>query len=337
MKSFLRNLFAGCRTASTTRRSLRLEALEDRSVPTVTVTPLSGGELKIVGGYNSGTYDNRVEITQNDEANLLTIKGDGQTWNYYSNTVKLLTVNLGYGDDYFAWSQKGAMNHAKDAVIDLSSGNDWAYLFLHHGTIYADLGISVDMGAQADHFSASFGHISFASIGLGVDLGSGDDTGHVSLRGDFYGTASMGVNLDGKDGLDDLTVKVGDPFFGDGTCEIGSNADLFLGLYGYNHADDLEVTFDAEVDGHVDVYAYGMAGNDTLTGKINLKSGSFGSLSANFFGDADNDTLGCRLTRESSTGSSFSATIDGGTGTDIADMAITTFLVTKKNFEWYIY
>src|SRR5262245_41218253 len=105
-----------CLPTPTTRRSRPgLEALEDRCCPTA--VNFNYGLLMITGDGNA----NDVSIVQNDNTNTLTVFYDFQLGNskftllqtFASSDVKLISVNLGGGDDHFSHMMQSDFLHAK--------------------------------------------------------------------------------------------------------------------------------------------------------------------------------------------------------------------------------
>lgn len=337
MKSFFRNLFAPCRTPAARRPAPRLEALEGREVPAVSVMSLTGGELKITG---TGAGD-KVYITQDDNANSLKIvsQNDNKTWTYSSSSVKKVSGDLGAGNDYLSWNLTGASKYAKEVDMKFSSGDDDVNLFLSGTTIRADMTFYLDMGSNDDYASATLGHIHDAYVHIYANLGSGDDTAWMNLKGDIYNHGTVSFAVEGSYGKDDIKAKVGDPFFGDGVSEIGANANLIVNFDGGTGDDTIKMDIAAELDGDLLMMAYGRDGNDTIGVDVLLKTGSGGTVEGYLYGMGDNDIIGAQVRKESGVYATVAVQANGGLGTDGSgndgwDSGYSGAGVTKSNFDY---
>src|SRR5262245_22012288 len=112
-RSVLRDLFGSAPACKTrpTRAALRLEALEDRRVPTVTVTPINiihdnapaTTTLSISGDDNNNT----INITSNGRGGI-TVVGDGRVSTFTG--VDVVSVATSRGADTVTFNQAAVQN-----------------------------------------------------------------------------------------------------------------------------------------------------------------------------------------------------------------------------------
>jgi hypothetical protein len=275
----------------TTRRSrLGLEALEDRCCPT-TVNFING-TLLIVGDSNA----NNVNIVQNDNTNTLTVSYDFQiagstltlSQAFASSDVKVISVNLGGGDDHFShWVQSDFL-YAKTILGNLGSGNDQATLGL--GNVKANLTIDFTMGPTTndgdDYLAVSFHKIEGAQVSVKGLLGGGNDEFRAQLYGDVTGPASVKFDVNGQDGIDELRVFGGfqRPKYhappDSVPIHVGAEALIDVNLQGGAGDDTVGLYFYAEIDGMLRHHLDGGEGVDVVLPMVTKLQGSTGVVVA---------------------------------------------------------
>jgi len=232
------------------RVALRLEPLNDRTVPSATVVQ-TGGTLTILGDARA----NDVQILDDGTATGLTVTVDGDPQTLSGGAVDKVVVKTGSGDDTVSYSVTGDFAGTRKVYVCLGNGED---------TFTGDLGHAV--GADA-------------SLTLRVYGGNGKDDLSVTGTGSVAGT--LDVQLYGQNGIDvisfdytgdvtgSLKVKV---YGGNGTDDLSFHyagvvdGTLDFAAAGGNGPDtvhgDLSVAGGA---GSVKARVYGGNGKDDLT------------------------------------------------------------------------
>ncbi|MFL5243048.1 MAG: hypothetical protein ACJ8FY_13150 [Gemmataceae bacterium] len=146
-------------------------------------------------------------------------------------------------------------------------------------------------------------------LGLFVDLGAGNDTANLDFT-PGVSSSSLIAAVYGGQGNDTIASQVG-------AIAAGANAGLFLD--GGAGDDAITAGFSGALNGRLAVALSGDAGNDTLTGNIDVADGSTGKLAALVNGGGGDDNLTLNVTGAgASTLNSLFALINGGPGIDTA-------------------
>ena len=284
--SFFENLFAKksrMRPRCQTRRSLRLEPMENRRLLAVTYD--SGtGDIDIDGGSGADTYTIRVDPS--DSSRIEIIENGSSTTGALSTFDGNLTIDTNGGNDV--------------VKFDYANGNPLAEFAL----ITFDGGMGTDrIEGNNLGFNAS-GNGTTLSISPSAGVSDGVVTSNVedaTLRGtsannnfDMSGWTPGGVKLYGNSGADTL-----------------SGSDSADTIYGGSGNDFIE----GEEGGDL---LHGDGGNDTIYGGDgnDLAYGGYGS--DRVFGEAGNDELSATYLGASSSSDGDFDLLDGGAGTDSA-------------------
>jgi hypothetical protein len=106
----------------TTRRYVpRLEAFDERCLPSVTAIIVPGSNiLQITGDANANT----ITITDNGTADGVTVVGDGQTFTFTGQQIDAITVDAGAGDDVVTYNLTATLVSSRNTDFNLGTGND---------------------------------------------------------------------------------------------------------------------------------------------------------------------------------------------------------------------
>jgi hypothetical protein len=279
-----------------------LETLEAKDCPSVT---LSGTTLIITG--DNGI--NNVVVTQNDEANTITVvENNGSAKQFKSSAVSSIVVSLKDGADSFTFKLGGTWDflRAKNISVDLGVGQDTATFDVAHdgsggdAEIDANLSISVSGKGGADKLTASLGRVENASVNLTADLGDGDDMGTVTLLDDFQaGKVTLKFLASNSDTVDDGNdnIKVTAQ-----AIDLDAASTLDVDMAGGRGMDTLDFLYSGNLDGLLKLRSDGGKAQDTVKASIALHDDSDGSLDAIIRGgEYSRDTVALALVNESST------------------------------------
>jgi hypothetical protein len=319
----------------------RLETLEARDCPTVSVKLYPGGILRIAGDES---WD-QVSIVQDDVNDTLTITssvlpmpGEVVTQvvdiqEFQSSKIRTITVDLNDGNDIFFFNVAEGTDVLKSKMLKLytGAGDDSAFLGFANNVVYwqalgegilpgpdlsshikSGLGFTINMGDGNDNLSADIGPIDRGRVTLTARLGTGDDTFWLTQSGCVADDMLLKVDVHGQDGKDSLFAML----YG----EIAGRADVcFKGGTG---DDLLEVINDGAVTGGLYLKTHGGVGNDTLGVNATPRTESVGRLGVQMAGGAGDDRFQYDVgIAEASVAQLYNCLIRGGTGTDDAKVS----------------
>lgn len=221
----------------------RLEALNDRALPSVTATEV-GGVLTITGDQRANTIE--VNDTGGSGTDAVTVTVDGQALELnLSDPVTKIVVKAGGGQDDVSYNLTGDFADGTDRTVEVWLGNQ-------NDTFTADLGGSI--GADSDVTLKVWGENGQDSLDV---TGAGTTDAPYSVDG------HLTVELRGGNGKDSITfdytalfngtVDVS-AFGGNGkdylrgvlTAEAGSAGTVNAKVAGCNGVDDLGLTVDGD-------------------------------------------------------------------------------------------
>jgi len=241
----------------------RLETLNERALPSVTVTEV-GSVLKITGDQR--TNDIEIRDTGGSGTDAVTVWVDGvQSDVSINNPVTKIVVCAGNSADVVAYNLTGSFADGTDRNVVVFLGNqDDTFTADLNGSIGAnsDLSLKVYGGNGEDNLSVSGagtvdspwsvdGHLTVKLFG-----GNGKDTIDVNYNGLISGTFDLTVwGANGKDFLR-----------GDVTAVDGSTGTLNAKVCGGNGVDDVGmiVAADGSPDLTVNAEVHGGLGKDVL-------------------------------------------------------------------------
>lgn len=330
----------------------RVETLEDRAVPAVTIglDPGDPGILLITGD----NLANEIQICQDDDLDYIHIKSlNGQfvAMTYNSAPIHTIRVNLGDRNDKLIYSLEKDLDFAKTLQIDPGAGHDEIVIWTADGTIYQDFNVFIGQrngpNDGNERVTINLGNVSDANVHVDAHLGNGDDSFAVSFHGPGKSDAAISgisiIHIDahggaGRDGL---------YFFGErrfktdiGTLITGLDvspwSQLRVDYNGEGDDDLISVFYRGVLFGFFEVDAHGSTGNDRVEATIVVKDGvrpATGEMDIDLYGDAGDDFLGMSL--DLAPGVVFTGFqnpfIDGGA--DFDTIAFLTALVGVNNME----
>jgi hypothetical protein len=233
------------------RVALRLESLNDRTVPSVTVVQ-DGTTLTVKGDAHA----NDIEIHDNGTPAGLTVTVDGVDQGLSGLEVTKVVVKAGGGADTVSYALEGDYAAtARTVEVWLGNGND---------TFTADLGHAI--GADS-------------SLTLQVHGGNGkDDLSVAGAGGSVAGT--LDVQLDGQNGMDVVSFD----YTGDVTGTARWTAE------GGNGKDDISLHYAGVLDGTLELNVKGGNGMDHVAADV-AATGGAGTVTGEVLGGNGKDDL----------------------------------------------
>ena len=181
---------------------LRLERLDDRALPSVSVVE-TGGTLVVHGDQSDNTIVISDDGTSDAGNVVVQVFDDDQTYTSNGAITKIRIVGRG-GDDTVEYDLNGNLSNSRTVVADLGKGDDVFnanvnYLQLNDG---ASLTIRALGGNGKDQLSvnANCDVMEGASLSVVLKGGNGKDSILENFTGVLMGTASF--KADGGDGHD---------------------------------------------------------------------------------------------------------------------------------------
>jgi hypothetical protein len=313
-----------------TRFAPKLEALEDRSLmsvsitgggtPSLTITAVSGsnnvaitdvnGKVSVTAnGVFQGTFAGvtSIDYEGNNFKDTVTylLEGSGGPGTVISGTHNLI-ARLKGGDDSFNGLILGSLGKKDGSVtaqVSIGTAPDAAVA----GGPGADSIAITDLG---DVWAGSTLSV-FAKTGPSQPSGGTDLLNVNMFGGEIAGFVNL--NLFGTQGSTDkanINVNVFD------NIDLGGT--LFINLTGGSGRNIDNVNYFGQDKGQLFIEVDGGASKDTLTTRVNLSSGSNGFVTANEKGFGDNDILDLEVHKLASDSPVVTGTADGGAGTDHA-------------------
>ncbi len=235
------------------RNQLRIEQLEDRFCPSVSVSaiPLNPGHLS--AGYqllilgDSGV--NTINILDQGNQHVSVTDNAGNLLGSFAG-VHTTRFEGGSGTDSVSYTLTGPLVTGELIYIDLGSGgNDQAKVDFSQGVIGAGAIVCVVGNKGDDNISASIGPMTNARVAFFLNGGAGDDLVQFGTATDIDARSSLSVLVGGGTGNDQTYVA-------------------FSGL----------------VFGALNVQAIGGDGNDTVNVNVKVEEDSTGRVFANAMG-----------------------------------------------------
>jgi hypothetical protein len=300
---------------------------------------------------------NKVTVTQNDQADTLTVVADGVTKVYRSSQIDQIGVDLKGGSDYFWYGLAAGSNFldlGKKVTVNLGAGNDQAWLdFRGNGgpaRLLGTLDVTVYGGAGNDEMFGNFPAVAndniifrspvpagdfarqhIGALNVTALMGDGDDNASVNLWGNVTGGARVSLDLQGGNGNDSLNTWA---TFNGGYNRIGIDyfSAVTINMDGGAGSDSLYALYGGQLNGRLTLRENGGQGNDTLTAEVHLMPGSTGSFDGEVLGGAGDDRMSFQLfVSPPSRVRVINALMDGGEGIDTK--AATTPNVTVRSCE----
>jgi hypothetical protein len=285
---------------------LGLEALEDRTVPTL--LSLQGTTLTITGNATDNTIVVRDQGNGNVVADIETAQGkviDALS----AKNVQTITINAIKTDETVDYTLTGTLETSKPHTLNISTGNgeNNVKLDLAKGVKDSTLNVNLHTGGGFDVINAVFGAVSNSHVNTLVEMGSGIAQANLQVLGPITGDSVFNVVEKGGTGFDGLNFDM------NGT--IGAKATVNVNLTGGANSDTLDTSYHGLLDGTLNITARGGAGGDWNDSVIGVANGSNGVLEDHLTGGTGGDVLILKLSNTSHLKVA-SASITGTTGWD---------------------
>jgi hypothetical protein len=159
-------------------------ALDDRCLPTVTAGIVPGTTILQITGDDTA---NTVQITDDASTGVITVTGDGVTQTFAAAGVESIVVNTFGGDDVVEYDLTGPQSTTRLVTVDLGNGDDTftANVDAQVSGAGTNVGISATGGHGADTLvlNASSATTVDPDARLSVDFSG--DAGHDSIAFNF--------------------------------------------------------------------------------------------------------------------------------------------------------
>jgi hypothetical protein len=244
------------------RAKFGMEQLEARDQMSVSYSVV-GGVLTFSGDVG-GVSNDYVEVRDTGGPGL------GNVSYRYSPTAAFRTIN----EDI--WKINVNTGDGTDTVRHTMTGN------LTNG-LYRE--VNVDLGAGADEFTSTVnGNITGPNNAYGLHViavgGTGNDRMTGTMNGDILGAGDLAFSFAGGDGVDFMTVNLGND------VDIATGARFWSNLYGGAGNDNAQFTYDGEMDGHLLFALYGEGDSDWVRANVTIDANSTGHLGGNGYSPA---------------------------------------------------
>ncbi len=249
------------KTGKRRRLTLRVEHLENRYTPSVSVTaiPLNPGhaadgfQLQILGGDGA----NAINIIDQGDHEVSVTDASGHLLGAFSG-VRSVRFEGGNGAHNVNYTLVNPLVASESIYIELGSGGqDRATLDFSQGVTGASLVVCVTGGPYDDHITASLGTMTNAHATFFLTGGAGDDNLTFGNSSDIDAHSSLNVSLSGGSGNDRVFAASSGSVYGT----------LSIGVFG--NAGDDTVNLNEEIEegstGSAYGYASGGAGTDDIT------------------------------------------------------------------------
>jgi hypothetical protein len=311
MSNFLQRLFGTRAARRLPAAQLRVEPLDGRDCPSVTVIP-GPGAVTVIGDAAADT----VVIVQDDAANRLTVQYNSAAGpasvTFPSLPINRVNAFLQGGEDRLDYRLVSDLLAPKVFTNFLGAGDDRATYDVgvrNPRVIRASLVVDVYGEAGRDMVQAEFGAVSAAPVQFVASMGTESDYCSASLRGVMVGGARGRFDLRGEAGSD--TLK----FANVNSTWPPSRLDVLM--TGGDGDDVLAMFIDGTMSGAYRLHLDGGAGQDYVDADVTARFGSTGSLDLNVRGGDDDDQMRTRfINLAPGPLNVLQAVMDGGAGTD---------------------
>ena len=251
------------------RNQLRIEQLEDRYCPSVSVAaiplspgqPAAGYQLLILGDSGVDT----VNILDQGNQHVSVTDGAGNLLGSFTG-VRTTLFEGGTGTDAVNYTLTAPLVTGELIYIDLGSGgNDQAKVDLSQGVIGASVFVCVVGNNGDDNISASIGAMGHAHAAFFLNGGGGNDLVQFGTATDIDARSTLSVTASGGTGDDQTYIAFSGLVFG--TLNVQANAGSG------NDTVNVNVKVEEDSTGRVYANATGGTGNDDITLYMNDYSG----------------------------------------------------------------
>jgi hypothetical protein len=282
----------------------RVEALEDRRVPTVNFI-VSGNALFIIAPASRHQIQNeRITINDNGSSSRNNVTVNVGPTFFPNVPINNVIVTTGGGNDVVTYNLAGDLIGQRTVLANLGAGNDTFGAVLRRNLLPG------------------------SSLSVLANGGSGDDRLQATLIGNVGAGAQLGIVFNGHGGSNILNV------FSATLLRVDPGAVVAINLLGGGHAGDhIFNDFFGTMNGTYTVAESGGSGPDKLFADVEVAPGSTGNINGSVLsGGPGNDNL-TFLIHAPVGFASANQLIDGGTGFDISTRTPNVIAVnTEQDF-----
>ncbi len=294
-----------CSISSRLRFRPRVEDLEGRCVPTVTVTP-AGSSLTLTG---TAKQSHSIQITDDGKGDV-SFTADGVMSSF--TNISAITVNGGNKADSVTYLLTGPLQQAQSITANLKDGAN-SFLGLVQQGVKAGGSLSLSLtGKGSESYALNVlggveagGSVSAMMTPAGATKAS--ETVNF-LTGKIAGTVML--DLEGTTGADVENVMV------NGDIDVSG---FVMVMERGKPGNDMEnISYSGQDKGTLLTQADGGPDKDTINTQINLNMGSSGFVIASEAGGPGDDRLTLAVRKQTGDNPAVSATVNGGPGNDTA-------------------
>ena len=300
----------------------RLEDLEGRLVPTVTVTP-GGGSLSLVATTKQA---HSIQIMDDGKGDV-SVTADGMSSSFTG--ISSVSIKGGNKADSVFYMLTGPVTQGVSVTADLKGGtNSFVALVPQDIKAGGSVGFTVKNSSGTGKDSVAVNVLGAVESGgsLAVIVNPSNGSGaseSVNLLGGKKIAGFVMIDLEGTNKNDTESVMIGD--------DIDTTGLVMVIERGKPGNDTETISYSGQDKGTLLTQADGGPDKDTISTQILLSTGSSGAVIAGEAGGPGNDQLTLAVRKQTGDNPSVTASVDGGTGT--ADKAMVTPGVTTTAVE----
>jgi hypothetical protein len=269
----------------------KLEVLEDRWCPSAASVAVHNGTLIIHTAHANDT----IAITDDGLGHVSATISGAESASASGDHIHRIVIMANGGNDSISYHLTGNLAGKEDMLLRLNDGHDSVNLDFGAGVSADHLGIHIDDHGGNDAITASFGTLKNTSLRLWADFFRGNDSFTLNLNGNVTGDSNARFDVHGFRGNDVFVVNAP-------AVNIDVAANLAVNLEGRRGNDQMNVTYEGQVDGNLSIGAHGHRGNDSIAVNITADKGSNGDVVARVSGDFGDDTLTLNVNDNSGNG-----------------------------------
>ena len=284
-------------------------------VKTIDATGVTSIEIDAGGGNDSISYALTGALSQNDSLKVCMGKGSSQaTLDFSAGLVDAaLAVHIdgGKGDNEVT-TQFGPITDSRVNLTECLGKGDATSHVNFGGTLSSSLvTATVNGGAGADEVFVQLGNVSNSNLQFFSCLGKGANSFDLEETGSLQNSV-VHFHVDGGSGGNSVTFNANE-------VNVDETSRLNLDTCPGAGNDTVTVNYSGQMDGELDVKAYGGQGNDTMNVDLTLEQGSTGRIHAHVNGGAGDDVMSLNVYDHSNPGgpstlSLLDAVLNGGSG-----------------------
>lgn len=287
----------------------RVEDLEGRWVPTVTVTP-GGGTLTLTGAVKQA---HSIQIMDDGKGDV-SVTADGMSSSFTG--ISSVSIKGGNKADSVFYMLTGPVAQGVNVTADLRGGTN-SFVALVPQDIKAggsaSFAVKNSSGGGKDSVAVNVlgGVESGGSLAVVVNPSNGSGASEsVNLLGGKKIAGFVMIDLEGTSKNDTESVMIGD--------DIDTTGLVMVFERGKPGNDTETISYSGQDKGTLLTQADGGPDKDTISTQIMLSTGSSGAVIAGEAGGPGNDTLTLAVRKQAGDNPSVTGKVDGGNGTDTA-------------------